>query len=99
MMRIEVPKKELEAFCRRRHISWMACFGSAVRDDFRQDSDVDFLVEFQPGRTPGLEIVDIEEDLSALLGGRRVDIVNPKFLNHRLRERVLAEAEVLYEER
>ncbi len=99
MMRIDVPKKELEAFCRRSHIRWMACFGSAVRDDFRQDSDVDFLVEFEPGRTPGWEIVDIEEDLSALLGGRRVDIVNPKYLNHRLRERVLAEAEVLYEER
>jgi uncharacterized protein len=96
MMRIDVPKKELESFCRIRHIRWMACFGSVVRDDFRQDSDVDFLVEFEPGHTPGSEIVDIEDDLSTLLGGRKVDIVNPKYLNRRLRDRVLAEAEVLY---
>jgi len=77
----------------------MACFGSAVREDFTPDSDVDFLVEFAPGQTPGLEIVDIEEDVSALLGGRKVDIVNPEYLNRRLRDRVLAEAEVLYAER
>jgi hypothetical protein len=54
---------------------------------------VDVLVEFAPGHTPGLEIVDIEEDLSNLLGGRRIDIVNPKYLNRRLKDRVLAEAE------
>jgi uncharacterized protein len=98
MMRIEVPKKELAEFCRSRHIRWMACFGSAARDDFAPDSDVDFLVEFAPGHTPGLEIIDIEEDLSALLGGRKVDIINRKYLNHRLRDRVLAEAEVIYAE-
>jgi predicted nucleotidyltransferase len=76
----------------------MACFGSVVRDDFGPDSDVDVLVKFEPAHTPGWEIVDIEEDLSALLGGRKVDIVNPRYLNRRLKDRVLAEAEVLYAE-
>jgi len=99
MMRIDVSKEKVTEFCRSRHIRWMACFGSVLRDDFRPDSDVDLLVEFAPGHTPGWEIVEIEEDLSALLGGRKVDMVNPKYLNRRLRDRVLAEAEVIYAER
>lgn len=52
-------------------------------------------MEFAPGHTPGLDIVDIEEELSAILGGRKVDIVNPKYLNRRIKDRVLAEAEVV----
>lgn len=98
VIHIDVPEEKLTAFCRRRHIRWMACFGSAVRDDFGPDSDVDVLVEFAPDHTPGWEIVDIEEDLSTLLGGRKVDVINPKYLNRRLKDRVLAEAEVLYAE-
>jgi uncharacterized protein len=98
MVRLQVPQEKLEAFCRSRHIRWIACFGSVLRDDFRSDSDVDFLVEFASGHTPGWEIVDIEDELSTLLGGRKVDIINPKYLNRRLRDRVLADAEVLYEE-
>ncbi len=81
MMHLNVPREKLTAFCRSRHIRWMACFGSAVRGDFRPDSDVDLLVEFAPGHTPGWEIVDIEEELSSLLGERKVDVVNPKYLN------------------
>ncbi len=98
MIRIDVPKEKLTALCRRRHIRWMAAFGSVLRNDFGPESDVDVLVEFAPDHTPGLEIVDIEEDLSALFGGRKVDVINPKFLNHRLRDQVLSEAEVLYAE-
>ncbi len=98
MPRLDLPKERLTAFCRSHYIRWMACFGSALRDDFGPDSDVDFLVEFAPGHTPGWEIVDIEEDLSKLLEGRKVDILNPKYLNRRLRDRVLSEAEVLYSE-
>ncbi len=98
MIRVDVHKGRLEDFCRNRHIRWMACFGSAVRDDFGPNSDVDVLVEFAPGHSPGWEIVDIEEELSALLGGRDVDILNPKYLNRRLRDQVLAEAEVLFAE-
>lgn len=69
-----------------------------VRDDFGPESDVDILVEFAPDHTPGWEIIEIEEELSDLLGGRKVDVVNPNYLNRRLKDRVLAEAEVLYAE-
>ena len=98
MAQIVVDKDKLAGFCRRRHIRRLALFGSVVRDDFGPESDVDVLVEFAPGHTPGLAIVDVEEELSDLLGGRRVDLVNPKYLNRRLKARVLAEAEVQYAE-
>jgi hypothetical protein len=98
MAQIVVDKDKLAGFCRRRRIRRLALFGSVVRDDFGPESDVDVLVEFAPGHTPGLEIVDVEEELSDLLGGRRVDLVNPKYLNRRLKARVLAEAEVQYAE-
>jgi len=84
-------------FCRRHHIRRLSLFGSALRNDFGPESDVDLLVEFEPGHSPGWEIVDIEEELSCLFGGRRVDVVNPKFLNRRLRDRVLRSAVVQFE--
>jgi predicted nucleotidyltransferase len=84
----------LAEFCRRRHISKLALFGSVLRPDFRTDSDVDVLVEFEPGHTPGLAFFDIEAELSQLLG-RRVDLNTPQFLSPRIRARVQAEAEVL----
>jgi hypothetical protein len=59
-------------------------------------SDVDVLVEFQPGHVPGLDFLSMERELSGLLQGRRVDLVTPKFLNVRIREQVLREAEPLY---
>ncbi len=86
----------VKAFCERHHIARLALFGSAIRDDFDTDSDVDVLVEFQPNHTPGLNFVSIERELSELLHGRRVDLVTPKFLNVRIREQVLREAEPLY---
>ncbi len=98
MTRIPVDKARLAEFCRGRHIRKLSLFGSVLREDFGPDSDVDVLVEFEPGHTPGLDIMDVEEGLSALLGGRRVDLVNPKYLNRHLRDRVLAEAEVQYAE-
>lgn len=98
-LNVSIPREELERFCKRRHIVKLAFFGSVLRDDFREDSDVDVLVEFAEGHTPGLEVVDVEEELSALLGGRKVDLVNPKYLNRHLRDRVLASAEVQYAER
>ena len=98
MIQIDVPIEELRALCRRRHIRRLALFGSVLRDGFGASSDVDMLVEFAPEHVPGLEIVDIEQELSALFGGRRVDLVNPKYLNRRLKDRVLADAEELYAE-
>ena len=84
----------LAEFCRRRHIARLALFGSVLRADFRPDSDVDVLVEFEPGKTPGLAFFDIEAELSHLIG-RRVDLNTPQFLSPRIRARVQAEAEVL----
>ena len=92
------PTPQLADFCRRHHIRRLSIFGSVLRDDFRPESDVDVLVEFQPGHTPGWEVIDIEEELGGLFGGRRVDLVNPKYLNPRLRDRILASAVVQYAE-
>ena len=91
-------KSELAAFCRRHYIRRLSVFGSALRKDFRPNSDVDLLVEFQPGHTPGWEIIDLEDELSNLFGGRRVDVVNPKYLNPRLRDQILDSAVVQYAE-
>jgi uncharacterized protein len=93
---LAIDRDAVSAFCRRHHIARLALFGSALGDDFGPDSDVDVLVEFQPGHVPGLEFVSMERELSALLQGRRVDMVTPKFLNARIREQVLREAEPLY---
>ena len=94
-----LPSREkLAAFCRRWRISKLSFFGSVLREDFGPQSDVDVLIEFAQGHTPGLEIVDMEEELSGILGGRKVDVVNPKYLNRRLKRRVLESAEVQYAE-
>lgn len=96
---ITVPKKQLVEFCHKHGIRKLSFFGSVLRDDFRPESDVDVLVEFQPGRYYGLGIIDVEQELSALLGGgHKVNIVSAKFLNPRIRDRILGTAEVQYAE-
>lgn len=97
-VRIAVDRDELARFCRRHHIRRLAFFGSVLREDFRPDSDVDVLVEFEPGHVPGFGFIRIQRELSELLDGREVDLVTPKFLNHRIRDRVLADADVQYVE-
>ena len=97
-MKLEVDRQRIEEFCRKHHVLKLSFFGSVLRDDFGPDSDVDVLIEFESGHVPGFAIVDIEEELSRILGGRRVDLVNPKYLNRRLKDRVLASAEVQYAE-
>ena len=98
-IQLALPREEITAFCRRHHIRRLAFFGSVLREDFRPDSDVDVLVEFEPEHVPGfLRLHDIEQELSGLLGGRRVDLVTEKFLNRRIRDRILASAEVRYAE-
>ena len=95
---IEVPREKIADFCRRHHIRKLSLFGSILHDEFRPDSDIDVLVEFEPGHVPGLELIRIQDELSMLFGGRSVDLVTPKFLNHRIRDRVLSEMEVQYAE-
>ena len=96
--RIPIDREKLASFCRRNHIRRLALFGSVLRDDFRHNSDVDVLVDFEPGQVLGFRIFDLEEELSGLLGGHAVDLVSAKYLNHRLRDRILATAEVQYAE-
>ena len=98
MNQIAVSRAEIADFCRRHHIRKLSLYGSVLRDDFRPDSDIDVLVDFEPGYVVGFGILDIEEEFSRLFGGHKVDFVREKYLNARLRERVLASAEVLYEE-
>ena len=97
MARIESPSERIAAFCRERHIRRLAVFGSALRTDFRPDSDIDILVEFEPDHVPGLfGIARIEREMSALLGGRKVDLRTPEDLSRYFRHTVLQEAEVQY---
>lgn len=95
--RIPIDQKQIVDFCRKHRIRKLSLFGSVLRDDFRPDSDVDILVEFETAHTPGfIRLYQIEEELSLLLGGHRPDLVTPGFLNRRIRDRVLSEAEVQY---
>ena len=93
--KVKLPKPKIADFCRRHHIRVLAVFGSALRDDFRPDSDLDVLVEFDPEHTPGLAFFGMEQELSEMLG-RKVDLNTPQFLSPYFREQVLAEAEVQY---
>lgn len=93
-----VDRHKLGEICRRYHIRRLSLFGSALRPDFRPDSDVDLLVEFDKGHELGFGIFRLEEELSALVGGRKIDLVNRDYLNARLKPIILASARVLYAE-
>lgn len=93
---IPAGEQQIAEFCRRHHIRRLSFFGSVLRDDFRPDSDVDILVEFEPGHTPGLAVFDIEQEMSTLCGGHRIDLANPKYLNRWLKDEVLGTAELAY---
>jgi len=93
---IDFPQNKLATFCRKNHIQKLAFFGSVLRDDFSPSSDIDVLVEFEPGHTPGFALITLQDELSELLGGRQVDLVTLKFLNYRIRDQVIREAKVAY---
>lgn len=95
-MNLAVDREAIAAFCRRNHIRKLAFFGSVLRDDFRPDSDVDVLVEFDPAHMPGWTIVRMADELSGILGGRRVDLLTFNGLHWRIRDRVLQEAREVY---
>lgn len=97
MIRINIDQSEIEDFCRRSNIRWLAFFGSVLREDFRPDSDVDVLVEFEPQHVPGLAFFSLEAELSRLLG-RKVDLNTPQFLSPEIRSLVEQEAEIQYEQ-
>jgi predicted nucleotidyltransferase len=94
---IDVPRHQLAEFCRRHQIQTLSLFGSVLREDFRPDSDIDVLVEFEDGHVPGLlGIARMERELSEILGGRKVDLRTPEDLSRYFRQEVLAKAEVQY---
>src|SRR5437870_1006491 len=96
-IQIEIPRDQIAAFCRRHHIRKLSLFGSALRDDFGPESDVDVLVEFERGHVPGFAFFGMEEELSRILG-RKVDLSTPSFLSRYFRDQVLQQAEVQYAE-
>ena len=92
---IEIPQEKIAQFCQRHHIRKFALFGSVLRDDFRPDSDIDVLVEFEPDWIPGLAFFAMQDELSEILG-RRVDLNTPNFLSRYIRDEVEAQAVVQY---
>ena len=96
---VMVPEGEIEKFCKRHHIRKLSLFGSVLRKDFGPESDVDVLVEFEPGHVPGFfRLFDMGEELSLLLGGRKVDLRTPEDLSRYFRNEVQGRAEVYYVE-
>jgi uncharacterized protein len=93
--RLAVPADALDEICRRYSVRHLALFGSVLRDDFTPTSDIDVLVEFEPGRTPGLAFFALQDELAALFG-RSVDLNTSASLSPFFRDEVLAKAETLY---
>jgi hypothetical protein len=91
-----VDTAALTEVCARYHIVWLAVFGSHVRGDARPDSDVDVVVDFATGMTPGFGIVRVADALRPVFGGRRVDLVTRRGLAPRLREQILSDARTLH---
>ena len=92
---VSVSGEKLLKLCQKYQIQRLALFGSILRDDFTPESDVDLLVEFAPGHTPGLGFIEIQDELSRLLG-RSVDLNTPQDLSRYFRQQVLEQAEVIY---
>jgi hypothetical protein len=99
-MQIEnLPKDEIIQFCRRNDISRLALFGSFIKGRMRPESDIDVLVEFHPGKTPGLFTISrMEREFSAYFGGKKIDFRTPMDLSRYFREEVQKNSEVLYAE-
>jgi uncharacterized protein len=93
--RLGIPQEALRRFCEQHHIRRISLFGSVLRGEERPDSDIDLLVEFDPGQTPGyIALAGIESELSELLGGRSVDLRTQADLSRYFREDVIREAEL-----
>ena len=94
--RMNIPKDRIAEFCKRNHIRRLSFFGSVLRGDFGPSSDVDVLVEFEPGARVGLiRLSGLELELGHIIG-RKVDLNTPGFLSKYYRDQILDEAEVQY---
>ena len=96
--KLDVPNDRIAAFCRKYGVKELSLFGSVLRDDFRPDSDVDVLLVFEPGSGVTFDnFLDIRDELSAILGGRNVDVVEKRLLkNPYRRHEILTTREVVY---
>jgi predicted nucleotidyltransferase len=95
---INIPSEKIEKFCKKHHIRKLSLFGSALRDDFTPESDLDILVEFDPDHIPGfIRLAGMEIELTEILG-RKVDMRTAQDLSRYFREDVLNSAKVQYAE-
>lgn len=98
-VQIAIPEQAIAEFCQRYHVRKLSLFGSVLRDDFRPDSDLDVLIEFEPGKTVDFFVfIDMQDELSELFG-YPVDLNTPNFLSRYFRDKVMANARMLYEPR
>jgi uncharacterized protein len=99
-IRIDVPQERIREFCRKHHIRRLELFGSVLTYHFGPDSDVDVLVEFLPGHTPGLAFFTLQDELAEILG-RKVDLLTRRSVetspNYIFRREALERTHVLYE--
>lgn len=96
---LAIDRAKIAALCRRHGIRKLSLFGSALRDDFRADSDVDLLVVWKPGAQRNMfHLADVDADFSRLFGGRKADLVSERHVYRRLRDRILSSAQVIYDE-
>jgi len=92
---IPIPLEAIAEFCKRNHIRKLSLFGSILRDDFGPESDIDVLVEFEEGKTPGFAYFTMADELSELLG-RRVDFLTKEGISLYFVDEVLAQARPVY---
>lgn len=94
---LSMQREALAAFYQKHGTRRFAIFGSALRDDLGPESDIELLVEFDPEHIPTLfDIASMEQELSYMLGGQKVDLRTPEDLSRYFRDQVLAEAKVQY---
>ncbi|MFO7980260.1 MAG: nucleotidyltransferase family protein [Candidatus Aminicenantes bacterium] len=97
---IIIQKNKITEFCKKHHIKRLAIFGSALRDDFKPESDIDVLIDFEPEYTPSFfKLFEMEDELSDIFGGRKVEIRTPQDLSPYFRDKVIKEAEHQYVQR
>ena len=96
---VAIPREALARFCERYRIRKLSLFGSVLRDEFGPRSDIDVLVEFEPGHAPSFfQLYDMEQEFARYADGRKVDINTQKSLSKYFRDNVLREAELLYDQ-
>ena len=97
--KIPIPQDKIQDFCESHHVKQLAFFGSVLTDDFKPESDIDILVDFQVGHTPSfLKLAKMEKELTTIFDGKTIDLRTPKELSRFFRDDVLNTAWVQYEQ-